>query len=324
MIKIQDKTYIEELKELHASLPEIIAALENFDTNSTQSMLQILSNNYDGPIDLLKQFEEDRISHADRLEADNVNPSYWPRIEKIIGALANDIESGMREQTRPPFTDTTALQNQLSELIIFDETQHLHLFNLSRLDPKYLSDFKKTLNVACGYFHLADGFYTLKNYIVSERGKYADIITLSADLRALLLSIQKPMFGFVIGNAHSGTGAKSLLLQFINLNRTITGLDKLQTLREDLLKSDQTAWMIGDQVGGHKANLPLYAFVHTLSQFLFERSRFATKQLPINQTNIRFIADCLKAFGVEYSDKRVKSTMEALKRKKPKLKTPRI
>jgi len=324
MSETNNKTLLEDLKALYASLPEIIAVLENDELDCTKTVLRMLAHDYGVPIDLLEQFKEDRTSHAVRLDATAVNPSYWPRIEKIIEALAYDVGNSLQEQVRPPFADISSVKKELTKLELFDEREFCRLFSLSRLEEKYFLEFKNALSVACGYFHIADSFYAIKKHVVSERRNYDEIHKLSTDLKELLVSVQQPMFGFVVGHAYTGTNATSLLLQFISLNRTVGGLDRLKLLREELLKSDQTAWLILDQIGGHKANLPLYAFVHVLSQFLFKRSTFSGERLPIDKLNIRFIADCLKAFGVEYPDKRVKSTMEALRKKVPKLKTPRI
>ena len=322
--KPETKTFIEELKSLQNSLPAIIERLESQQVDNAEAVLQLASSEYDGPINILEIIKFNPNEHASRLNAKSVNDKYWINAEKIIRALASDEGNIDNVWAGPPFSDFKKISKSLSKLNLYGQDRLAVLFKLSGLDQEHFKDFEDALNICSGAFYIADSFASQKASIVAKKSDFDVISKKATELRELIGEIQSPMFGFLAGSILSQKQPENFLYHFLNIQGLLNGLEFVKLLGDDLRKSEQTDWLLKDQISGQKAKLPLFAFVHLMTSFIYNRSLINSEHLPVNKTNKRFIAECLREFGIEYSDGRIKSAMEYLRDKKPNLKTAKI
>ena len=320
----ESKTFIEELKNLQKSLPAIIEQLESRQIDNANAALQLASTEYDGPINILDIIAFNPNEHASRVNAKNVNSKYWKNAEKVIRALASDESNFDDVWSGPPFSDFGEMSGRLSKLKIYEEDKLKSLFKLSGLASHHYKDFESALNICSGAFYIADSLAAQKASITAKKNDFDPIARKASELRELIGEIQTPIFGFLAGSVLSKKKSDVFLYHFLNIQGLLSGLEVIQSLGVDLRSSEQINWLVNDQIGGQKAKLPLFAFVHLMSSFIYNRSFQNTEHLPASKANKGFIAECLKEFGVEYTDRRIESAMEYLRKKKPNLKTAKI
>ena len=318
------KSFIEELKNLQKSLPDLIEKLETHQIDNADAALSLASTEYDGPINILEIIAFNPNEHASRLNASNINEKYWINGEKAIRALASDESNHENKWSGPPFSDFGEISKRLSKLKIYSEKRPRPIFDLSGLEARHFDDCESALNISSGAFYIADSLAAQKTSIIAKTNDFDSIAKKAMDLSKLISEIQTPIFGFLAGSVLSKSDSEIFLYHFLNLQGLLSGLDVIQKLGDDLKNSEQLKWLLGDQISGQRAKLPLFAFVHLMSSFIHTRSGLNSKHLPVNKTNKRFIAECLRELGVEYSDRRVASAMEYLRDKKPSLKTVKI
>lgn len=318
------KTFIQDLKDLYSSLPNIIEQLESAEIDNAEAVIQLASSEYDGPVNILEMIAYNPKEHATRLNAKNVNDKYWKNAENAIRTLVSDESNEDESHFGPPFANFEDLSNRYSKLKIYDDKRLKEIFSLSGLDACHLDGFERAMNICTGAFYISDSVAAQKAFILAKKNDYDDIAKKSLELRELIGTVQMPVFSFLAGSIITKKKSADFLIHFLNIQGLLNGLEHIQSLGPDLRKSDQINWLLNDQLSGQKAKFPLFAFVHLMSSYVYNRSDVKTKHLPANKTNKRFIAECLREMGVEYSDRRVASAMEYLRDKKPNLKTSKI